>query len=94
MKRVVSFASTFTMLNTVAAWAALALGTLASAQQVVLNGGRTAANPALLAGAGNVATRSLSSIVSQNDFLALSHPRFPAHQVRIKKSEFCDPTVK
>ncbi|KAI0773779.1 peptidase S10 serine carboxypeptidase [Fomes fomentarius] len=88
------------MFRTVAAWAALALGTLANAQQVVLNGRQTAANPvipgeyALPAGAGNVSTRSLSSIVSQNEFLALSHPRFPAHQVRIKKSEFCDPTVK
>lgn len=35
----------------------------------------------------------LSSIAS-NEFTALSHPRFPNHQVRIKKSNFCDPTVK
>lgn len=27
-------------------------------------------------------------------FTTLAHPRFPAHQVRIKKTEFCDPTVK
>ncbi|TFK64448.1 alpha/beta-hydrolase [Pluteus cervinus] len=26
-------------------------------------------------------------------FTVLSHPRFPSHQVRVKKSDFCDPTV-
>ena len=35
----------------------------------------------------------LSSIRS-NEFTALSHPHFPNHQVRIKKSDFCDPAVK
>jgi len=34
----------------------------------------------------------LSSIAS-SEFTALSHPRFQNHQVRIKKSDFCDPTV-
>ncbi|KAF8583990.1 peptidase S10 serine carboxypeptidase [Ramaria rubella] len=33
------------------------------------------------------------SAVSQH-FTVLSHPRFPAYQVRIKRSNFCDPTVK
>lgn len=27
-------------------------------------------------------------------YTALTHPRFPAHQVRVKKTDFCDPTVK
>jgi hypothetical protein len=35
----------------------------------------------------------LSSIAS-NEFTALSHPRFPNHQVRVKKSNFCDSTVR
>ncbi|TBU32201.1 peptidase S10 serine carboxypeptidase [Dichomitus squalens] len=41
----------------------------------------------------NFSTRSLASVTSHNGYLALAHPRFPAHQVRVKKSEFCDPTV-
>lgn len=43
---------------------------------------------------GNFSTRSLASITSENEYLAMGHPRFPAHQVRVKKSAFCDPTVK
>ncbi len=35
----------------------------------------------------------LSSLQSEN-FIALSHPKYPAHSLRIKKSNFCDPTVK
>ncbi|KAI0771520.1 peptidase S10 serine carboxypeptidase [Trametes elegans] len=42
---------------------------------------------------GNVSTRALSSIASRNEYTTLEHPRFPAHRVRIKKSDFCDPTV-
>ncbi|KAH7930055.1 peptidase S10, serine carboxypeptidase [Leucogyrophana mollusca] len=38
-------------------------------------------------------TVSLASITSEETFTALSHPRFPNHSVRIKKSTFCDPTV-
>lgn len=34
------------------------------------------------------------SAIPHNQFTALSHPRFPHHQVRVKKTEFCDPTVK
>ncbi|KAH9950085.1 peptidase S10 serine carboxypeptidase [Amylocystis lapponica] len=41
----------------------------------------------------NDSTRLLSSITAEDGFTALTHPRFPAHQVRVKKSEFCDPTV-
>ncbi|KAF8511205.1 Alpha/Beta hydrolase protein [Gautieria morchelliformis] len=33
------------------------------------------------------------SAISQ-EFTVLSHPGFPAHQVRIKRSDFCDPNVK
>lgn len=34
------------------------------------------------------------SSVSSDDYTLLSNPRFPGHQVRVKKSSFCDPTVK
>lgn len=36
---------------------------------------------------------NLAAIASEESFTALSHPRFPQHAVRIKKSTFCDPTV-
>ncbi|EGO27192.1 hypothetical protein SERLADRAFT_413693 [Serpula lacrymans var. lacrymans S7.9] len=36
---------------------------------------------------------NLSSITSKSAFQTLSHPRFPRHSVRVKKSDFCDPTV-
>ncbi|KAF8164869.1 Alpha/Beta hydrolase protein [Crassisporium funariophilum] len=39
-----------------------------------------------------LSTCHLSSIGS-GEFTALSHPRFPNHRVRVKKSHFCDPTV-
>jgi hypothetical protein len=42
---------------------------------------------------GPVMPMNLSAIVSEQSFTALSHPRFPHHSVRIKKSTFCDPTV-
>jgi hypothetical protein len=29
-----------------------------------------------------------------DDFIAFSHPNFPEHAVRMKKTEFCDSTVK
>lgn len=38
-------------------------------------------------------TVHLSSLTS-DEFTVLQHPRFPSHQVRVKKSHFCDPTVK
>jgi carboxypeptidase C (cathepsin A) len=41
----------------------------------------------------NVTTMLLSELGSTDDFTALIHPKFPYHQVRIKKTEFCDPTV-
>jgi hypothetical protein len=36
---------------------------------------------------------SLASVTSEESFTTLSHARFPHHSVRIKKSDFCDPTV-
>ena len=46
---------------------------------------------------GNNAPKStidhLSSI-GDSEYTALTHLRFPNHRVRIKKSNFCDPTVK
>ncbi|KAF9779565.1 peptidase S10 serine carboxypeptidase [Thelephora terrestris] len=35
----------------------------------------------------------LSELESMDEFATLSHPKFPYHQVRIKKTGFCDPTV-
>lgn len=40
------------------------------------------------------ATAHLSEVHSTDHFVALSHPDFPSHGVRIKKTEFCDSTVK
>ena len=34
------------------------------------------------------------SSIGDSEFTALSHSQFPNHRVRIKKSNFCDPTVK
>ena len=34
------------------------------------------------------------SSIGDSEFTALTHPRFPNQRVRIKKSNFCDPTVK
>lgn len=40
-----------------------------------------------------IVPESLASITSVDSFTTLSHARFPHHAVRIKKSDFCDPTV-
>ncbi|KAI0829364.1 peptidase S10 serine carboxypeptidase [Trametes gibbosa] len=57
-------------------------------------GGATAVNP-LPVGLYDSATGnlSLSSVATHDQYTALAHPRFPAHRVRVKKSDFCDPTV-
>jgi hypothetical protein len=39
------------------------------------------------------APKNLASVTSEDSFTTLSHARFPHHAVRIKKSDFCDPTV-
>lgn len=41
-----------------------------------------------------IAPLHLSSITSKDAFTTLNHPRFPNHSVRVKKSDFCDSTVK
>lgn len=41
-----------------------------------------------------VETIHLSSMVSTEDYTVLKHPRHRGHSVRIKKTEFCDSTVK
>ena len=44
--------------------------------------------------ARNVTTMHLSELGSTDEFTTLVHPRFPYHQVRVKKTDFCDLTVK
>ncbi|KDQ65011.1 hypothetical protein JAAARDRAFT_28675 [Jaapia argillacea MUCL 33604] len=40
-----------------------------------------------------ITTLHLSSITSEDTYTTLNHPNFPYHQVRVKKSNFCDPSV-
>ncbi|TFK43077.1 Alpha/Beta hydrolase protein [Crucibulum laeve] len=68
----------------------VSLGALANADNVLTNQALYGAPNAHNA---SVQSLHLSSISSTDAFTALSHPRFPNHQVRVKKSEFCDPTV-
>ena len=66
---------------------AVALGPLVQtgAQQTHLSGQR------VVAGTSEV---DLASITDVESYATLMHPRFPSHQVRVKKTDFCDPTVK
>lgn len=42
----------------------------------------------------NASSQLLSSaITSTEEFATFGHPKFPAHKVRVKKTNFCDPTV-
>lgn len=41
-----------------------------------------------------VETMHLSSISSTEKYTVLKHPKHPGHSVRVKKTDFCDPTVK
>lgn len=50
-------------------------------------------NSEVSAGANHTSIQ-LSSIAANDGFTVLSLPQFPAHQVRVKKTDFCDPTVK
>jgi len=34
------------------------------------------------------------SLLKEDQFTTMHHPFFPKYSVRIKKSDFCDPTVK
>ncbi|KJA21650.1 hypothetical protein HYPSUDRAFT_41773 [Hypholoma sublateritium FD-334 SS-4] len=49
--------------------------------------------PVLLLNNGSQAQNLHLSSLQEDGFAALSHPRFPNHRVRVKKSNFCDPTV-
>ncbi|VDC06255.1 unnamed protein product [Peniophora sp. CBMAI 1063] len=40
-----------------------------------------------------VTTMHLSAVSSGDEFTSLSHPLYPEHGVRIKRTDFCDPTV-
>ena len=42
----------------------------------------------------DLAKMQLSSVVDEAAFTTLIHPNFPTYQVRVKKTAFCDPTVK
>ncbi|TFK56200.1 hypothetical protein OE88DRAFT_1621164 [Heliocybe sulcata] len=78
----------------------LLLGVLAGAQQTFstassFDGGIASTGNGLGAHPNfnlNASTLHLSSVAS-DEYTVLSHPRFPSHQVRVKKTEFCDPTV-
>jgi hypothetical protein len=59
--------------------------------------GRTAVGVTALYHNGTAASingrMNLASVPEEN-FVTLGHGHFPSHQVRVKKSNFCDPTVK
>ncbi|KAI0637721.1 peptidase S10 serine carboxypeptidase [Trametes polyzona] len=87
------------MFPTLAVWTTLVGVTLASSQaafqfDAAAPFGGQATNVVLPVGTfdspGNL---SLASVASREVYTALAHPRFPGHQVRVKKSDFCDPTV-
>ena len=42
----------------------------------------------------NFTIMNLSDLELKDEFTMLSHPSFSNYQVRIKKTDFCDPTVK
>lgn len=78
------------MRQTLSSWITLALGLLlygASASQIAFNNG-----PQESYSFGTGSSMDLSAV--SQEFTVLSNPRFPSHQVRIKRSNFCDPTVK
>jgi hypothetical protein len=42
----------------------------------------------------NASDLHLSSITNAHGYVALTHAKYPNHRVRVKKTDFCDPTVK
>ncbi|KAF7340325.1 Carboxypeptidase [Mycena venus] len=68
---------------------------LANASQTVLRG-PTIGIPRVLAAydEGLFTPMEDMNLLSETDFSVLSHPAFPNYNVRIKKSAFCDDTVK
>jgi len=67
--------------------------TCATGPQVVLESPTALVNTVHTYNSSQVQSLHLFSIGSEG-FTALSHPKFPNHRVRVKKSNFCDPTVK
>ncbi|OJT13388.1 hypothetical protein TRAPUB_10154 [Trametes pubescens] len=87
------------MFTTLAALAVLTCSVLASSQvpfhfDATAAAGSAAANPLPVGTFGSPGNLTLSSISSRDEYTAFAHPRFPAHRVRIKQTDFCDPTVK
>ncbi|KAI9001448.1 peptidase S10 serine carboxypeptidase [Trametes punicea] len=85
------------MFSAFATWALLVGGALATSQTLFdaadLAGFASPLPVGTYSPPGNVSTRALSSVASRDEFTPLAHPRFPGHRVRVKKSDFCDPTV-
>ncbi|KAL1946614.1 hypothetical protein VTO73DRAFT_14718 [Trametes versicolor] len=86
------------MFSTLAALAVLACGALASSQapfhfDATAAAAGSAANPLSVGTYSSPGNLTLSSIASRDEYTAFAHPRYPAHRVRIKQTEFCDPTV-
>ncbi|KAI0260964.1 peptidase S10 serine carboxypeptidase [Gloeopeniophorella convolvens] len=71
------------------------LAVSSSAQQPLFGGGAPSFADAARANTtvDGLATLHLSTLRDGGDFAALTHPHFPGYGVRIKKTEFCDPTV-
>lgn len=65
-------------------------------QNVLFDGNGTGTHPRLAthAPATNISSLHMSLVDLGTKYTALSHPSYPDHSVRIKKSDFCDPTVK
>lgn len=87
------------MFSTLAAIAALACGAFASSQapfhfDATAAAAGSAANPLPVGTYSSPGNLTLSSIASRDEYTAFAHPRYPAHRVRIKQTDFCDPTVK
>lgn len=81
----------------VALLATVVVSTNAWYQNPYLTGLQAALNAPVLSLDPNNAPKStinnLSSI-GHSDFAAFTHPGFPSHRIRVKKTNFCDPTVK
>ena len=58
------------------------------------SGGLPSGNLGHAPAAHNITTQRLSALTGEQGYTALSHPLYPNHRVRVKKTDFCDPTVK
>jgi len=96
--RIVMFSSKISLiLNLLGASLTLVSVTCATGPQVAFQESESPTTPVNIPirahNASQVQPLHLSSIGS-GGFTALSHPSFPNYRVRVKKSHFCDPTVK